>query len=248
MSGTHEPTDMMKAFRVGGSYLMLLQLLSRLGTFILNNLLLRFTTPAIFGIANVPMELLLGTILFLSREGIRCAVLRMDQMTSQSRLSDQQKLQMMVNMGYVPMAVGGLWTCGVAAYHLLPSSQPSGLSWVSASVLLYSCAAWVELASEPLYVVAQYQLQFKVRVGIEGTALLVKCVTTLGVSVWLYNLTDGFSASAGLDATVGVMAFAVAQLLYAVVVLVGYVRYYTRLDDSAPSCFPQRVTYSYKDK
>src|SRR5947208_3484123 len=60
----------------GASSLVLLQLVSRLSTFFMNQIVLRYTDPATFGIASVQLELLLITILFLSREGFRCALLR----------------------------------------------------------------------------------------------------------------------------------------------------------------------------
>src|SRR5581483_10477027 len=60
----------------GASSLVMLQLISRLATFVLHQIVLRYTDPATFGIASVQLELLLATILFLSREGFRCALLR----------------------------------------------------------------------------------------------------------------------------------------------------------------------------
>ncbi|CAO3596600.1 unnamed protein product [Absidia cylindrospora] len=60
----------------GASYLILLQLISRMLTFILHQVVLRYTTAETFGIASVKLELLLSTILFISREGYRCALVR----------------------------------------------------------------------------------------------------------------------------------------------------------------------------
>ncbi|KAF8645628.1 hypothetical protein AX16_007710 [Volvariella volvacea WC 439] len=56
--------------------LIFLQASSRLLTFTLNQCLLHFSTPTSFGVASIHFELLLSTILFLSREGVRNALLR----------------------------------------------------------------------------------------------------------------------------------------------------------------------------
>lgn len=59
-----------------GLALIGLQLLSRLLTFSLNQALVRLTTPEALGLATIQFEVLLNTILFLSREGIRGALVR----------------------------------------------------------------------------------------------------------------------------------------------------------------------------
>ena len=60
----------------GASALVLLMTLHRAATFGLNQLLLRYTNPAVFGAASVQLELLLGSALFIAREGMRLALLR----------------------------------------------------------------------------------------------------------------------------------------------------------------------------
>ncbi|OMJ19363.1 Protein RFT1-like protein [Smittium culicis] len=57
-------------------YLIFLQIASRLLTFLLNQLIVRFTTAKAFGIVAVQLDFLQSTILFLCREGFRCALLR----------------------------------------------------------------------------------------------------------------------------------------------------------------------------
>ena len=51
----------------GGTGLMLVMVLQRGLNFVLNQLLLRHVDPAVFGIASIPLDLLLNTSLFLSR-------------------------------------------------------------------------------------------------------------------------------------------------------------------------------------
>jgi Rft protein len=55
---------------------MLFNMLQRVVTFLLNQSMIAWTSPEIFGIAAISLELLLSTLLFLSREGVRLACLR----------------------------------------------------------------------------------------------------------------------------------------------------------------------------
>lgn len=55
---------------------MLFNILQRVITFSLNQSMIAWTSPEILGIAAISLELLLSTLLFLSREGIRLACLR----------------------------------------------------------------------------------------------------------------------------------------------------------------------------
>jgi hypothetical protein len=55
---------------------MLFNMLQRVITFLLNQSMIAWTSPEIFGIAAISLELLLSTLLFLSREGVRLACLR----------------------------------------------------------------------------------------------------------------------------------------------------------------------------
>lgn len=64
---------------------MLFNMLQRVITFVLNQSMIAWTSPEIFGIAAISLELLLSTLLFLSREGVRLACLRETIVTSHQR-------------------------------------------------------------------------------------------------------------------------------------------------------------------
>ncbi|KAF9362893.1 Oligosaccharide translocation protein rft1 [Mortierella sp. NVP85] len=145
---TDEASSILSSSVQGASYLVLLQFVSRMLTFTLNQVLLRFTTAATLGIASVQLELLLNTILFLSREGVRCAAIRVsddaidtnassgnnnssnsssakDTTTTTTRNltmpqpgSEAYRLQKLVNMVYAPIPVGAFMTCLAVGYHL----------------------------------------------------------------------------------------------------------------------------------
>ncbi|KAF9166872.1 Oligosaccharide translocation protein rft1 [Actinomortierella ambigua] len=196
----------------GASYLILLQFVSRMLTFTLNQVLLRFTTAETLGIASVQLELLLNTILFLSREGVRCAAIRVsddggdnnDQNvaaattttttttttktpTRNKKDAEAHRLQKLVNMVYAPIPVGAVMTMLAIGYSL---SQISGgaseqeVPGYRLSIYLYGLAALVELVAEPMFMVAQYKLWFKSRVSVEGKAVVVRCVLTFALTIF----------------------------------------------------------------
>ena len=92
-----------EARAVGGMFL--LQLFQKLLSVLLNQLVLRHlsassssqstASPESFGVAAVQLELLLSSLLFLSREGIRLALLR-------TVVQEEKHLQQVVNLSSLP--------------------------------------------------------------------------------------------------------------------------------------------------
>ena len=119
--------------------------LQKLVTFVFNTLLVRKTHPSIFGVAAVQLELLLSTLLFLSREGVRLAVMK----ESSSTKNDRQNL---VNISWLPavmlMAVGGCVT-GYMVTNVLPDDSQNHSSVSIIVVFLYCAGALLECFSEP---------------------------------------------------------------------------------------------------
>ncbi|GES77871.1 Rft-1-domain-containing protein [Rhizophagus clarus] len=183
----------------GASSLVMLQLISRLTTFVLHQVVLRYTDPATFGIASVQLELLLATILFLSREGFRCALLR-----------------------------GGGDTI-VVDYDGKSSDKSQGNSkeeslsapYYVVSVILYGLAAFIELIIEPLYVAAMNNLIFTLRVRCEIIGVFLRCIITFAMTV----MGAPKNGEKGENAY-GILAFAVAQIAFSLVLMIGYVGYF----------------------
>jgi oligosaccharide translocation protein RFT1 len=128
-------------FLGSASALILLQLLSRIFTFVLNQSLLAFVSPEAFGTASVQFELVSGTILFLCREGVRGAALR-------SNGSAQSK----TNMSYLPF-LAGMPMALIAAYVYSNTATRDTRDQPGFSIALsiYSFAAVVELLCEPFH-------------------------------------------------------------------------------------------------
>lgn len=187
------------------SLLLLLQLGSRIVTFSLNQALLAYTTPSAFGTATIQLEPLLNTVLFLSREGIRSALARTSSPSSS-----------VARISLLPLALGtplALAFFGFYAHRvgLDVASQPC----FNYAVAAYALATIVELASEPWFNEAQVAGNVKLRVGVEGSAVIARALVTLLVVV------QGKEKAA-------LLAFGLGQLAYASTLLARYAWHFQR--------------------
>ncbi|KAG5340632.1 hypothetical protein C0989_000989 [Termitomyces sp. Mn162] len=195
------------SFRSASS-LMGLQLFSRLFTFVLNQAMVRIAPPQAYGIAAIQFELLLSTILFLSREGVRNTLLRVKKTSPATR-----------NMSVLPVLLGfpvALATACVYAH--LAGSEVRAQEHFNVSIGMYALAALLELMSEPMHNLAMAELRTEVRVKAEGLGITSKTVVTFLVLV--YGLRWGGEGSLAL------IAFAGGQLAYGTAVLATYVAAY----------------------
>ncbi|KAL7282887.1 hypothetical protein ACG7TL_002302 [Trametes sanguinea] len=201
--------SLLSATLASGSSLVLLQLFSRVVTFVLNQALVRLVSPQVFGTTSIQFELLLSTILFLSREGVRNALLRAP---SNVASSSNQKVanQLITNISLLPVLLG-IPTAVLSAVVYLGSSSSvtSSQPHFRLSVALYVLAAFFELLSEPLYIRTQNELRFHVRVRAEGTAVMLKTVVTFLV---LISATEEWA----------LLAFAFGQTAYGLAMLVSF--------------------------
>lgn len=157
------------------SSLVFLQVSSRALTFVLNQALVRLATPQTFGTATVQFELLLSTTLFLSREGVRTALLRQEKSTSSSSSSPN----LVHNISLLPAYVGVPIAVALAVLYSATSAPAVRTqSHFHLSVSVYALAAAIELAAEPLYIRAQNELRMDVRVRAEGAAVFLKTLVT----------------------------------------------------------------------
>ena len=128
------------------SSLMGLQLFSRFFTFALNQALFRLASPSAFGAAAIQFELIISTILFLSREGVRNALLRV------SRYTDADTSIKRTNMSFLPIIFGvplALSTC--LAYAHFASQEIKEQPYFNTAIAIYAVAALWELMCEPFY-------------------------------------------------------------------------------------------------
>ena len=131
------------------SSLMKLQLLSRMVTFILNQSLVRLASPAVFGTVSIQLELLLNTILFLSREGFRNALLRadVDNREKGGETSPITNIYLLPVYFGIPVSLSASF-----AYRAYASDDTKQQSFFLPAVALYTLAAIIELICEPMHV------------------------------------------------------------------------------------------------
>lgn len=200
-----------------------LQLVSRLFTFFLNQALFRLASPRAFGTAAIQFELLLSTILFLSREGVRNALLR-------------KRIGVANNLSFFPVLVGvPLALVTTLAYTRYAATETTIQPGFYAATAVYAVAAVLELWSEPMhnrYVIetsttksfwsihrAMSELKTNVRVRAEGTGVVCRTLVTLAVFVY-----EGMTETA--EGELALLAFAIGQLSYSLCVLLVYLKHF----------------------
>ncbi|GAA5960962.1 hypothetical protein JCM3765_007557 [Sporobolomyces pararoseus] len=188
--------------------LVALQLGSRLFSFGLNQLLVRSTTPAAFGVATIQFDTLRDTVLFLLREGIRGAVIRT---RSSSTPTDLQKQSRLIPVLLSPLVLPIFYT-----FHFLTSSSSSPPTSYTLTLALYALSTIIELLSEPSYLItlSSWETLTSTRVRIEGLAVVTKALTTL-------------LALNSLDQTKALEAYGWGQLVYSLTLFIG-LEYSTR--------------------
>lgn len=216
----------------GAKFLIALQVASRGLTFAVNQILLRFISPEVLGIAT-QLEIYEIAVLQFARESLRLAIQRQTDVPSNAsdnfkdaendadpsghRSQAAEKSQAVVNMAYISLVLGLLLAPGIGhLYFWKFSSSVVGSPYFRESLAFYACAAILELASEPCFVVAQQKSAYKIRAAAESCGTILRCLVTCGLMI--------LASRKGLE--VGVMPFAIGQLAFALGV---FMVYYSRV-------------------
>jgi oligosaccharide translocation protein RFT1 len=170
--------------------LLVMNVFQKLVTFTLNQVMVVTTTPEVMGQAAIQLELLLSTLLFLSREGIRLASLR-------ERVKGSGSVQEIVTLSWLPPVVVLVFTMVIAAVR-----EYNFPSYDSTVVHLYCVAAFVECLGEPCYNLFQNSGNIRPRLSAEMSAVTAKSATTV-ICVAYFGL--------------GVTGFGIAQVVYSVI-------------------------------
>ncbi|TDL29647.1 Rft-1-domain-containing protein [Rickenella mellea] len=205
------------------SSLMGLQLVSRLFTFALNQALVRIASPQTFGTASIQFELVLSTILFLSREGVRNSLLRVDGDSTSSKNSDEETRIRAIqtsNLALLPF-YSGLPISGLVAgiYLYFSSMETREQPYFVLSIAVYVLAATIELLCEPLHTRTMQQLNSALRFRAEGLGVVSKTAITF-IVLW-YD-----SGRRSTPPSFGLTAFALGQLTYSAMVFCVYASEY----------------------
>ncbi|KAM0550805.1 hypothetical protein ACHAPJ_008668 [Fusarium lateritium] len=190
----------------GASLLIILQLASRLITFIANQLLLRYLTAPLLGLST-QLEVYYLSVLFFARESLRVAIQRRD-----AGSEDKKESQAVVNLGYLSIGLGSLVSLGLGWTYLYYATEVTlSTPYLVESLYLYGLAAMVELLSEPCFVLMQTRLQFGTRAAAEAIATFLRCIVVFGSAVWASKHSD-----------LGVLPFALGQITYGAALLLVY--------------------------
>ncbi|KAH7163885.1 Rft protein-domain-containing protein [Fusarium sp. MPI-SDFR-AT-0072] len=190
----------------GASLLIILQLASRLITFIANQLLLRYLTAPLLGLST-QLEVYYLSVLFFARESLRVAIQRRD-----SGSQAKEESQAVVNLGYLAIGLGSFVSLGLGWMYLAYANEITlATPYLVESLYLYGFAAMVELLSEPCFVLMQTRLQFGTRAAAESIATFLRCIVVFGSAVWASKHND-----------IGVLPFALGQITYGASLLLVY--------------------------
>ncbi|TKA83106.1 hypothetical protein B0A55_00888 [Friedmanniomyces simplex] len=191
--------DAVSASAKGATFMVLLQIGSRAITFALNQVLLRFLSPQLLGVA-VQLELYIISTLYFSRESLRIAT---------QRRSDGG-VQAAINLSYLAI-IAGLPVGALLAHLYLQSNYPD-VPYLTTALRVNELTAMVELLSEPAFVAVQQNMLYKTRAAAEATAVIMKTLATAGLVFW--GRHEGYD--------IGVLPFAAGELAYSASLTVVY--------------------------
>lgn len=174
--------------------------------------MIRFSDPSAYGTAHIRLEVLLGLVLFLSREGIRGASLRHTDTYS------QRPPQKMLILHLLPIGLGIIIGTGALPWFLSSATVDASLrSKYSQTVYLYLASAFAELLAEPLYLHALSEYggrSVSLKVRAEGAAALIRGLTTL-ISI-IVATSNSIESSRG---AVSLISYGLGQFAYGATIL-----------------------------
>lgn len=192
----------------------LISIALRFASFILSQATVRFVSAAALGKASVPLELLLGTALFVSREGFRLALTKESAKKSDVDANDGRiEQQKMINVSWLSVPLGAIISMIALFMHLSTcnyntstasegeSKSENELTDYKLAGALYCFASFIESLSEPLVIRCLQQMDVTTKAKAEGAALVLKSVSCFGC---LYMLSSNWAVS----------AFGISQLMY----------------------------------
>ncbi|XP_077384944.1 man(5)GlcNAc(2)-PP-dolichol translocation protein RFT1 [Festucalex cinctus] len=228
LSGTNSSRmssqDVLKNASTLASYNVVLQVMFRGLTFLLNAFTLRYVSKELIGVVNVRLTLLYTTLVFLSREAFRRACLS-------GSVDGKHNWRQLINLLWLTLPLGVLWGALLAAVWLwlLEVPDPQVVPFYGPAVVLFALAGVQELLSEPLWVLAQAHMFARLKLVAVSLAMLAKC----GMTVVLVVSAREW----------GLYIFSAAHLVYTGILVLCYVVYFIRFlpsKEASESNFPLR--------
>lgn len=216
---------LMRKSKLGAIFLILTQVLSKLLTFILNQLLIKLISPRVVGTTSY-LEFLYNTSIFFGVEGERLAIQRVkaNNLSAEKENNDENHdvykadterglAQRVINFGYIPLLLG--IPLSLVLLLLLYKTSLKNIHFTSLPFNRISIAVlWMliilELAAEPIYAFNMYQLRLKERSRFEAISVVLRCVTTYTMVLWSKKT---FYTQAEFEGS-AVLAFTFGQFFY----------------------------------
>jgi oligosaccharide translocation protein RFT1 len=207
----------------GTSFLILIQLASRIFTFASNQLILRTLSPVVLGVAT-QLELFQVSILYFSRESIRMAIQRQPisplssnepAYEAKAATAEKQSVtsQIVVNVSYLSLVLGIPASLMFAmVYRRVVPEEASSIAFFYPSVILTGTASLLELSIEPFFSVVQQHMLYEKRAAVEMPAAFLRSAVT--------SLT--FIHASRVNSNLGVLPFALGHLSYSLALVCGY--------------------------
>jgi oligosaccharide translocation protein RFT1 len=190
---TNESTITQRAIR-GTLWTLLLRLVS----FICTQSTLRFLdNPSILGRASIQLELLLTTVLFVSREGFRLAL---------TRNLDEKQADNVWNVAWLSLPMSLAVSLVALTWHWISTRHSNDADYrLAGSLFCISCI--LEGFAEPAVLHTLREMNVSVKASAEGMASVAKALATVILLQWLQQDWP-------------VTAFGLAQLVYAAIYFV----------------------------
>ncbi|KAL6071487.1 Oligosaccharide translocation protein rft1 [Balamuthia mandrillaris] len=201
-----EPHRVLGSSVQGLVYLIFRNVLTHALTFVLNTLLIRHLDTSLFGFATVQLELLVTTVLFLSREAFRNTCQRSDP----KEVENEWKV---TNLSWLCVPLGMAVTAATLGFSFASASEEErSLPYYHAVMLITALAAFIELLSEPLYILTLRHHIYGPRVTVESLATFIRCITNFCLAFFFPQL--------------GALSFAFSWLFYSLTITIGYYLYF----------------------
>jgi oligosaccharide translocation protein RFT1 len=183
-------------------------LLLRVASFACTQAAFRIADPSVLGRAMVQLDLLLTTVLFVSREGFRLALTRNLSRGPGTTPADEEAAYWNVAWCTVPSVTAA--AAIALGWHVRRNIHADRDYYVAG--ILYCLACCIEGWAEPAVLCSLRRLNVTVKASAEGLATLVKTFTTVFLLRYLLLRDDSTKA-----ADWSVTAFGVAQVAYSIV-------------------------------
>lgn len=251
MMAVSERKSLLSASAAGAAALVLMQMLSRLLTFVMNQLLVQYLSPSTLGVSAL-LELYMMTVLHFSRESLRMALQRQTDTASQEEDKPQENMgsqslgiedivyegtsagqsQTVINLSYLAVPIGIIVAFVLQGFYFLVSNtEATSEPYFRLSVLLFTIGTIIELLSEPGFALAQQRFLYTLRASCESTSIIASSMVTF--------LCTAYGAQRG---GLGTLPFALGQLVGAIVLLGGYITRLAKVtNNQSLSLLPKQI-------